>query len=130
MWWHRTRTNPSPNNRLEADARPASAAQPERYGILLPEQSLPLENSRTLAYLLPMSKSVEQLAEQAMTLPTESRARLADLLVESLDADELGPIDRLWTAEAKRRRDEVRAGHVKTIPGEKALRKVRDAVKR
>lgn len=65
-----------------------------------------------------------------MTLPTESRARLADLLVESLDADELGRIDQMWAAEAKRRRDEVRAGHVETIPGEEALRKVRDAIKR
>ena len=77
-----------------------------------------------------MRTSVEQLAKQAMALPTESRARLADLLVESLDAGELGRIDRLWTAEAKRRRDEVRAGRVKTIPGEEALRKVRRAVKR
>ena len=77
-----------------------------------------------------MRTSVEQLAKQAMALPTESRARLADLLVESLDAAELGRIDRLWTAEAKRRRDEVRAGRVKTIPGEEALRKVRRAVKR
>ena len=77
-----------------------------------------------------MGTTVEQLAEQAMTLPTEWRARLADLLVESLDADELGRIDRMWAAEAKRRRDEVRAGHVKTIPEEEALRKVRDAVKR
>ena len=77
-----------------------------------------------------MRTSVEQLAKQAMALPTESRARLADLLVESLDADELGRIDRLWTAEAKRRRDEVRAGRVKTIPGEDALRKVRRTVKR
>ena len=77
-----------------------------------------------------MRTSVEQLAKQAMALPTESRARLADLLVESLDAAELGRIDRLWIAEAKRRRDEVRAGRVKTIPGEEALRKVRRAVKR
>lgn len=77
-----------------------------------------------------MGTTVEQLAEQAMTLPTESRARLADLLVESLDADELGRIDQMWAGEAKRRRDEVRAGQVKTIPGEDALRRVRDAAKR
>jgi hypothetical protein len=78
-----------------------------------------------------MATSVEQLAEQALKLPSESRARLADLLlVESLDAGELGRIDRLWTAEAKRRRNEVRAGRVKTIPGDQARRKVRDAVRR
>jgi hypothetical protein len=77
-----------------------------------------------------MSTTVEQLAEQAMNLPGESRARLADLLVESLDADALTDIDRLWLSEAKRRRDEVRAGNVKTIPGEEALRSVRDSLRR
>ncbi|MGH9428094.1 MAG: addiction module protein [Terriglobia bacterium] len=77
-----------------------------------------------------MSTTVEKLVEQAMTLPSESRARLADLLVESLDADELGRIDHLWAAEAKRRRDEVRAGQVETISGEEALRQVRDSLGR
>lgn len=77
-----------------------------------------------------MATTLEQLAEQAMNLPTESRARLADLLVESLDAAELGHVDRLWVAEAKRRRDEVRSGRVEVIPGDEALQKVRDAVRR
>ena len=77
-----------------------------------------------------MATSLDWLAEQALKLPSESRARLADLLVESLDAAELGRIDQLWTAEAKRRRDEIRAGRVKTIPGGQARRKVRDAVRR
>jgi putative addiction module component len=77
-----------------------------------------------------MATTVEQLAEQAMNLPTESRARLADLLVESLDGDELGKVDRLWIAEAKRRRDEVRSGRVETVPGEEALQKVRDVIRR
>ena len=80
--------------------------------------------------LVTMATTVEELAEQAMNLPSESRARLADLLVESLDANELGHIDRLWVAEAKRRRDEVRNGRVETVPGEKALGKVRDVLRR
>ena len=77
-----------------------------------------------------MSTTVEQLVEQAMNLPDELRARLADLLVESLDADTLTQIDRLWLSEAKRRRDEVRSGDVKTIPGDEALRSVRDSLRR
>jgi hypothetical protein len=77
-----------------------------------------------------MSTTVEQLAEQAMSLPAESRAQLADLLVESLDADELGRIEQMWVMEAKRRRDEVRSGKVKSIPGDVGLRKVRDTLKR
>jgi hypothetical protein len=52
------------------------------------------------------------------------------LLVESLDAAALGKIDRLWIAEAKRRRDAARSGHAKVVPGDEALRQVRDALKR
>jgi hypothetical protein len=75
-----------------------------------------------------MSATFEQLAEQAMTLSVESRAKLADLLVESLDSVELGRIEQLWVTEAKRRRDEVRSGKVRTVPGPDALRKVRDTL--
>ena len=56
-----------------------------------------------------MTTTVGQLAEQAMSLPAESRARLADLIVESLDANELGRIDRLWA--------ELYAGGTKCAPG-------------
>jgi putative addiction module component (TIGR02574 family) len=82
-----------------------------------------------MSYPQDMATTWEQLAEQAMTLSSESRARLADRLVESLDIDDLGLIDHLWAAEAKRRRDEVRAGRVQTINGEDALRKVRDSLR-
>ena len=77
-----------------------------------------------------MSTTVEQLAQEAMKLPGESRARLADLLVESLESGDLTDIDRLWLSEARRRRDEVRAGTIKTIPGDEALRSVRDSLRR
>ena len=55
-----------------------------------------------------MPLTLEQLTAEAMQLPSESRALLADRLVESLDSAELEDIQRLWTAEAIRRRDEVR----------------------
>ena len=77
-----------------------------------------------------MATTIERLAQQALKLPSESRAKLADLLVESLDVEELGEVDRSWMAEAKRRRDEVRDGRVKTIPGDRARRRVRDSLRR
>jgi hypothetical protein len=77
-----------------------------------------------------MATTVEQLVEQAMTLPSESRARLADLLMESLEGDDLGRIEQLWITEAKRRRDEVRTGKVETVPGDEGLRQVRDSIRR
>jgi hypothetical protein len=73
-----------------------------------------------------MATTLEKLAEEAMNLPTESRARLADILVESLDKEDLGHIDPLWLTEGKRRRDEIRSGRVQTVPGDEALKKVRD----
>jgi len=77
-----------------------------------------------------MGTNIERVAEQAMRLPPESRAELASRLVESLDAEEIGRIDRLWLDEAKRRRDEVRTGRVKTIPGADVRRRVRRAITR
>jgi putative addiction module component (TIGR02574 family) len=74
--------------------------------------------------------TIEQLAEEALALPSESRALLADRIVESLDVRELSSLDQLWATEAKRRRDEVREGRVKTIPGDEAFLKVRSAVGR
>ena len=77
-----------------------------------------------------MAVTFEELAEQAMSLPLEDRARLADLLVESLDADGLGAHDELWLAEAQRRLEDIRSGRVHTIPGDEALRSVRDSLRR
>ena len=77
-----------------------------------------------------MATNIERVAEQAMRLPPESRAELASRLVESLDAEEIGRIDRLWLDEAERRRDEVRTGRVKTIPGADVRRMVWRAITR
>jgi putative addiction module component (TIGR02574 family) len=74
--------------------------------------------------------TIEELAEEALALPTEQRALLADRLVESLDAGEVSRLDQLWAAEAKRRRDEVRQGRVQTIPGDEALARVRRSLGR
>jgi putative addiction module component (TIGR02574 family) len=77
-----------------------------------------------------MIKTVEQLTDEALALPSEQRALLADRLVESLDVAETNRLDVLWGAEAKRRRDDVRQGRVQTIPGEEALAQVRRALGR
>lgn len=69
-------------------------------------------------------RSIEQLTEEVLSLPSESRALLADL-VESLEFDTDSAIQAVWVTEAKRRRDEVRNGSVQTISGEDALAQVR-----
>ncbi|MBI5429113.1 MAG: addiction module protein [Nitrosomonadales bacterium] len=77
-----------------------------------------------------MNFTVEQIAEEALALPSEARALLADRLVESLDPLEDGYIRQLWVVEAHLRRDDVRNGRIKTIPGREALERVRKSVAR
>jgi len=77
-----------------------------------------------------MPMTLDELAQEALALPSEARALLADRLVESLDAADTNQIDELWAATAKRRRDEVRQGLVQTIPGDEALARVRRSLGR
>jgi len=72
-----------------------------------------------------MNITIDELAAQAMTLPSESRTQLIEKLIESLEPE---AIERLWISEAKKRRDEVRNGKVTPIPGEEALEYVRKLV--
>jgi putative addiction module component (TIGR02574 family) len=72
-----------------------------------------------------MSLTLDQITEEAMQLPSTSRALLADKLVESLESENLNEIQRLWSAEAVRRRDEVYSGQVQPVPGEEVLEEVR-----
>lgn len=66
--------------------------------------------------------------DEALTLPSEARALVADRLVESLDPFENGYVRQLGVTEALRRRDEVRRGQVQTVPAEEGLAKVREAL--
>ena len=77
-----------------------------------------------------MPLTLDQITEEAMQLPAPSRALLADKLVESLESEDLDEIQRLWSAEAIRRRDEVRSGQVQPVPGEQVLEEVRRLVGR
>lgn len=75
-------------------------------------------------------RSIEQLTEEILSLPSGSRALLADKLVESLEFDTDSAIQEIWLAEAKRRRDEVQNGSVEPIPGEEALAQVRRLIEK
>jgi len=72
-----------------------------------------------------MRIKINELAAQALSLPSEDRAQLAERLGESLEND---TIEQLWMVEAKKRRDEVRSGCVKPISGDEALEQVRKLI--
>lgn len=73
-------------------------------------------------------RTIEELTEEILSLPSDSRALLADKLVESLEFVTDSAIQDVWLAEAKRRRDEVLDGSVKPISGEEALAQVRQLI--
>lgn len=77
-----------------------------------------------------MSMTVDQLVQEALLLPGQARALLADKLVESLNTAEADDIQRLWAKEGIRRRDEIRSGRVKAIPGEDVISEARRIVGR
>ena len=70
-------------------------------------------------------RSIEQLTEELLALPSLSRALLAEKLVESLEFDTDPTIQAAWINEAKKRRDRIRDGSVQPIPGAEALAQVR-----
>jgi putative addiction module component (TIGR02574 family) len=66
----------------------------------------------------------QDLIAEAMALPLEERARVADTLLRSLnpvDAEN----DAQWAALAKRRLQEIRSGRVQPVAGDKVLERVR-----
>jgi len=77
-----------------------------------------------------MRMTVEQIADEALALPSEARALLADRLVESLDPADDGLIRDLWLQEANRRLDDVRSGAVKTVSAESAFKELRQVIAR
>jgi putative addiction module component (TIGR02574 family) len=77
-----------------------------------------------------MPLTLDQITEEAIKLPPASRALLADKLVQSLDSEDSDEIQRLWSVEAIRRRDEIRSGQVQPVPGEQVIEEVRRLVGR
>ena len=69
--------------------------------------------------------SVEELIQEALSLPNATRVFLVEKLMESLESDIDENIQNLWNIEAKKRRDEIRNHSVELIPGELALTQVR-----
>ncbi len=67
--------------------------------------------------------TTRKLIEQALSLPVEERALIADSLLRSLNMPDKA-IDTQWTEVAKRRLQELRSGKVKPIPGDEVFSEV------
>ena len=63
-----------------------------------------------------MAKRREEIEADALNLPRDERARLAEALITSLDED--AEVEHAWAEEVARRLAEIRAGTVELIPAE------------
>ena len=67
--------------------------------------------------------TTKKIIEEALSLPVEERAFIADSLLRSLNMPSTA-MDANWTEVAKRRLQEFRSGKVKPIPGDELFAKV------
>lgn len=72
-----------------------------------------------------MRVSIEQIAEAALSLPSDARALLADRLVESLDPLTDQDVRSAWASEASQRLEDLRTGKVKAVPAQDAFARAR-----
>ena len=72
-----------------------------------------------------MSELAEKLIQEALSLPPDERAVVAERLLSSLEP-ELSEIDQLWALEAEERLNAYERGEVETIPGEEVYKTVKN----
>lgn len=65
-----------------------------------------------------MQSSSESILDQALKLPVNERAEVAEQLIQSLDSNPDIDIESAWQQEIQRRLFEVDKGTAKTIPWE------------
>ena len=69
------------------------------------------------------------LEEEALKLSAEEKARMIDALWRSLDPLEQETIDRAWLAESRDRLRAFRAGELKALDGENAIKSIEAELK-
>jgi hypothetical protein len=65
----------------------------------------------------------KKLIDEALSLPVEKRALIADCLLKSLNTPN-SDIDRKWLEVAKRRIQELRSGKINPIPGNEVFDRI------
>lgn len=67
--------------------------------------------------------SVQDVEAEALKLPSHERARLAEVLIASLDEED--EVARAWADEAERRYEELRSGAVQGVPADEVFARIR-----
>jgi len=72
-----------------------------------------------------MAELAEKLIQQALGLPADERAEVAERLLSSLEPP-LSPIDHLWAQEAEDRIDAYERGEIEAIPAEDVFNAIKN----
>jgi len=68
--------------------------------------------------------NIQTIEQEALHLPIEYRARLAEKLLSSLDDLSEPEIEKLWLTEAQRRAAEIDSGKVQLISADEVERRI------
>lgn len=76
-----------------------------------------------------MSPELKECEAQALKLPLQDRALLAEHLIASLDAADDAENERLWVEEAERRYQQYKSGNISSRPAADVLRDARSSIR-
>jgi putative addiction module component (TIGR02574 family) len=75
-----------------------------------------------------MKVTLEQVAEEALSLSLPDRSALTRILIQTLDpgpAEDAAEVEKAWQVEVEKRVDEILSGRIKGIPAEEVFSKIR-----
>ena len=72
---------------------------------------------------------LQELVTKAMSLAPDGRARLAELLIQSLEETDDPDIKAAWVSEIRRRDRQIRSGQKVTKPAEQVLKEAREQLR-
>ena len=76
-----------------------------------------------------MAETTKDLESQALQLPADARARLAERLLASLDSETDAQVEALWLAEAERRLDELESGRAIGVRADEVIADARSKLR-
>ena len=77
-----------------------------------------------------MPREAAEILNEALALPPEQRAALADSLLNSLDTEVDGDVEQAWQEEIERRIESVRNGTATLVPWEEVQARLLSRLRR
>ncbi len=76
-----------------------------------------------------MSGALKRIEAEALKLPRRSRAKLIEILLESIEVDEDPEVTAAWAEEAERRYDQLKAGKARVESAGSVFKRLRAGVR-